>query len=1450
MDVEKRTTIVAGMNEQPMTEGLARVGAAAQKTTAQLTQSAAEMSRTLLETTRGFDALQRKWVDGYKDAMTYVQAIQTITNAQKNGRDGLGSYQTILTELNRSFGQMGTAAQDAATKMLTAGKNVAQYKEGLQELITTMREVTKVTAEADAVRERSAQMMRSQAQVNQYAGVQPSYQNRAQRQRDLEATLGPLVQQQQAEEDRRAAAAAADAAAQRMRFQAQVNQSAGVQPNFQNRAQRQQDLEATLGPLVQQQADQDRMAAMSAYVARTRVAQPSQFGVQAAPTASEQAQRQSDLEDAFGTQMQQRMDTARAKYDAVFRASKDYEQAFNELNEDYKRGDINQRTYNTGLDQLNKQFVAHGKALHEATGATGQQSFAMRQLGVQAIQTFQGFATGQPIMMTLIQQGHQVADVMLSAGVSVRSLATAVGNAFASFGRFLLANPITLIVAEIAALAAGLVLVAYRAEQAAVRLSDLGNRLRATGGDAANRAARAADVEAVSRQLASTTTLGRGEAFTAGSVFTEQGFRGSRDQLGELIKQANDLSKVMGVDLPTATKLWADGMEDAAGVAQRLHDQLGTHFPGLTQAAVDQLKLTQQVEGSEAAFRKLQQIVGPTIKGAADDTTKLAKAWHDLSEALTSDRGVVGGLGTALGTLLAHLLDLVTGILTVLEKIREYTPNLPASIRQGRLVIGSTAESGNNLVGLRPVGGTGFQTFGAPEQSIAAGVRQIQIDQEKHQQMSLRDLIAGAVNPATGQRQHGWAPASENDVEKYLTQLKSLTGMDVEKPFDARDRETVTKIIRGISQIESGHKVSDEVINKGVEQAFAGTPTQALGGVSQKDIDQADQASKDALSRRIRDNQAAQQEMDRNAQAALQRAEAAAAAARAGGRDVGTDPAFKTASAQAEDYTRKLEDLRHAGTNLITEQENIARSLRDQVIVLKETGAAAKEDADILRQFQIAARGNAVDQAALADALKAAQDKRTEALKQTVRQMDQETASQGALIAATEAGGRALDHYTNFEKARIMALDAGRIGTKAYQDAVDAYTQALDRASAKERDIGAARDIAGFKQQNEELELQVKLIGASTAEINRQTAALQERHARGLAAGDTPSPEDQKAIDAATKTADAKTNVERLKQAYSEIEQFGTSVFDSIGSAMEASFQKGADAGKIWRDELGNIMNQVIKEFMKLAIINPLLNSLFGGNRTELGDVEDALGGGGGNRGAGGARSAGTSSGSGSGGLLGGLFGKIGDLFGGGGGGGSSGGSSGSGSSGGGTGLFNHAGGIFGGITDKLFGQGFYQGGGLFGALFGGGGFGAAGSMPLGMGSAGLSSGVGGDLFGSGGIFHSGGVVGVDAVPSRYLPGNAWALAPHFQHGMANDEFAAVLHRSERVLTANQNDRMEHVMNRVASGDHGGRGGGGGGPQVVMHINTPDADSFRASQTQINSRASAALNRTTKRNST
>ncbi|MDD3183406.1 MAG: phage tail tape measure C-terminal domain-containing protein [Alphaproteobacteria bacterium] len=110
------------------------------------------------------------------------------------------------------------------------------------------------------------------------------------------------------------------------------------------------------------------------------------------------------------------------------------------------------------------------------------------------------------------------------------------------------------------------------------------------------------------------------------------------------------------------------------------------------------------------------------------------------------------------------------------------------------------------------------------------------------------------------------------------------------------------------------------------------------------------------------------------------------------------------------------------------------------------------------------------------------------------------------------------------------------------------------------------------------------------------------------------------------------------------------------------------------------------------------------------------------------------------------------------------------------------------------------------------------------MGSSMESGGFLDSVFSS--IFHEGGVAG-ETSPSRQIPAFVFAGAPRYHGGgiagLRPDEVPAILQKGERVIPKNA---------RAASPI-----------SVVMQISTPDANSFRASQSQISAEAARGISR-------
>jgi hypothetical protein len=139
-------------------------------------------------------------------------------------------------------------------------------------------------------------------------------------------------------------------------------------------------------------------------------------------------------------------------------------------------------------------------------------------------------------------------------------------------------------------------------------------------------------------------------------------------------------------------------------------------------------------------------------------------------------------------------------------------------------------------------------------------------------------------------------------------------------------------------------------------------------------------------------------------------------------------------------------------------------------------------------------------------------------------------------------------------------------------------------------------------------------------------------------------------------------------------------------------------------------------------------------------------------------------------------------------------------------------------------------------------------------------SGGGGLLGGLFGGMHAGGMVGSSNMysTSHFVSPSIFASARRFHTGLNTDEYPAILQRSERVLTANDNQRTTNALGQMADSleafqARAATGGGNNGSRITnarqtFNINTPDAGSFRKSAGQVMSDAHVHMTRMSNRN--
>jgi hypothetical protein len=372
---------------------------------------------------------------------------------------------------------------------------------------------------------------------------------------------------------------------------------------------------------------------------------------------------------------------------------------------------------------------------------------------------------------------------------------------------------------------------------------------------------------------------------------------------------------------------------------------------------------------------------------------------------------------------------------------------------------------------------------------------------------------------------------------------------------------------------------------------------------------------------------------------------------------------------------------------------------------------------------------------------------------------------------------------------------------------------------------------------------------------------LQQRQQRGLGPTDTPTAEDQKSINLAGQNAGLRTQVQQTQAAYRELEQTGDRIFETFEKALTEPLREGETAAQRFGSVMVSVLTDIEKELLKLMVINPLKNALFGGeHRPEIGDVSGVLGGGKDGQG-------------------GGPLSALGKLFG-------FGGSRAAANDKGSAALASSTDKLVTSLGDQVStikdqvgsinslvdtgqnqvgaignlvtslgsgggcgcgpggGQGGGQGGGggILGSLFGGSGMGSGGD---GMASGGelsaLSTEASANISAGAAGLHGGGLVGYDP-PSftRLVDPAMFANAPRFHTGLGADEFAAILQKGERVLTGQQQKQVHAAANSNNSG---------GGHNFTFNFPADASpDGFRRAGHQVATQVQSTLARAKARN--
>lgn len=297
--------------------------------------------------------------------------------------------------------------------------------------------------------------------------------------------------------------------------------------------------------------------------------------------------------------------------------------------------------------------------------------------------------------------------------------------------------------------------------------------------------------------------------------------------------------------------------------------------------------------------------------------------------------------------------------------------------------------------------------------------------------------------------------------------------------------------------------------------------------------------------------------------------------------------------------------------NSVSGGSGTATSLRDQITLLKSAQDAVGANTSAWTQYQ---EQIDKDQKSL-DKLTQTTDKAGDSLAKAVGIIETNVASQQNLSVAILAGGDAVNVATAADKAMQEAFKLFPKDASERATATEQLTQAnLDLAAANAQ-VTASQSEDAAKQALALSQAELDMVGMTTDARNKELAVLKERDALIKANHGDESILDtdaaKAALDLVAKNADVTAALTHQRQVVSDVSSYATQAFDQVGNSIATAFTNGNGAAVNFANIFKSLISSIIQEVAKLAVINPIINSIMGSTNTTLSDVVGQVGGGG-----------------------------------------------------------------------------------------------------------------------------------------------------------------------------------------------------------------------------------------------
>jgi TP901 family phage tail tape measure protein len=222
----------------------------------------------------------------------------------------------------------------------------------------------------------------------------------------------------------------------------------------------------------------------------------------------------------------------------------------------------------------------------------------------------------------------------------------------------------------------------------------------------------------------------------------------------------------------------------------------------------------------------------------------------------------------------------------------------------------------------------------------------------------------------------------------------------------------------------------------------------------------------------------------------------------------------------------------------------------------------------------------------------------------------------GAFESLRESGDALRTSLENITKAWSEISEPVRNGADEVKKAMDEINQAIQKVevgtTAYTEEVRKA--IETLRRENDQLTALKAAYGQGAQAVEDVNDAREVQNELVRLGIDLQSEEGQQVAGLVVANRELERQIDQAKAAQEEYARIGEQAFDRIGSAVTEMMVNGKSAALDWKNIMLGVISEVYQAFIKLAAINPILNSLFGGDRATIGGgwLSDLFGGGGG----------------------------------------------------------------------------------------------------------------------------------------------------------------------------------------------------------------------------------------------